>query len=184
MIKHFSLKDVTVVGHSLGCLVAITLAAKQPSLISRLVLYGPIKPPPQAGRDGAKGRAETVRKGGMAAVADTVIGNAFAAKTLKERPEIVAFGRELLSRQSAEGYALACLSLAESQDPEWKAVKAKTTIISGSEDKVSNPTVCKAIADLLGHNEVDFVTFEGVGHWHTLENAAESAQVLKKAIES
>ncbi|KAK4696160.1 hypothetical protein P7C71_g1711, partial [Lecanoromycetidae sp. Uapishka_2] len=183
VIKHFSLKDVVVVGHSLGCLVAMTLAAKHPSLVSRLVLYGPIKPPPQAGRDGAKARAEAVRKGGMAAVADTVVGNAFAAKTLKERPEVVAFGRELLSRQNAEGYALACLSLAESKDPDWSAIKADTTIISGSEDKVSNPGVCKAIAELLGHTKVDIVTFEGIGHWHTLENASESVKVLKTAVQ-
>lgn len=173
-----------MVGHSLGCLVALTLAAKQPSLISKLVLYGPIKAPPQAGRDGAKARAESVRKGGMAAVADTIVGNAFAVKTLKERPETVAFGRELLSRQNAEGYALACLSLAESQDPEWSAIKAKTTIVSGNEDKVSTPALCKAIAEELGHTKVDLVTFEGVGHWHTLENARESAAVLKKVVSS
>lgn len=184
IINHFSLKDITVVGHSLGCLVALTLAAKEPSLISKLVLYGPIKAPPQAGRDGAKARAESVRKGGMAAVADTVVGNAFAARTLKERPEIVAFGRELLSRQNAEGYALACLSLAESRDPEWSAIKAKTTIVSGSEDRVSTPALCKAIAEELGHTKVDLVTFEGVGHWHTLENAKESAEVLKAAVSS
>lgn len=120
----------------------------------------------------------------MAAVADTIVGNAFAVKTLKERPETVAFGRELLSRQNAEGYALACLSLAESQDPEWSAIKAKTTIVSGNEDKVSTPALCKAIAEELGHTKVDLVTFEGVGHWHTLENARESAAVLKKVVSS
>lgn len=182
IINHFSLKDITVVGHSLGCLVALTLAAKQPSLVSKLVLYGPIKAPPQAGRDGAKARAESVRKGGMVAVADTVVGNAFAAHTLKERPEIVAFGRELLSRQNAEGYALACLSLAESRDPEWKTIKAKTVIVSGSEDKVSTPALCKAIAEELRHTDVELFTFEGVGHWHTLENAKQSAEVLRKAV--
>ncbi len=120
----------------------------------------------------------------MAAVADTVVGNAFAAQTLKERPEIVAFGRELLSRQNAEGYALACVSLSESRDPEWSAVQAKTTIVSGSEDKVSTPALCKAIAGELGHTKVELITFEGVGHWHTLENAKESAEVLRKAVSS
>lgn len=173
-----------MVGHSLGCLVALTLAAKQPSLVSKLVLYGPIKAPPPAGRDGAKARAESVRKGGMAAVADTVVGNAFAPRTSEERPEVVAFGRELLSRQNAEGYALACLSLAESRDPEWSAIKAGTTIVSGSDDKVSTPTLCKAIAEELGHTKVEVVTFGGVGHWHTLEYANESAKVLRKAVSS
>ena len=183
MIAHFDLKDITVVGHSLGCLVAMTLAAKQPSLVLRLVLFGPIKAPPQAGRDGAIARAETVRKGGMAAVADTIISNAFAASTLKSRPEIVSFGRELLSRQNPEGYALACLSLAGSEDPRWKSIKAKTTIVSGAEDKVSNPTTCKAIAENLGGSNVDLITWDGVGHWHTLENAIGSAHIVKEAVQ-
>ena len=184
VIKHFSLKDVTVVGHSLGCLIALQLCAKNPLLIRRLILYGPIKPPPEAGRTGARGRAETVRKGGTAAVADTVVGNAFSAKSLKDRPEIVGFGRELLCRQDKEGYALACEALAESQDPDWANIKAPTVIVSGSEDKVSSPSVCQAFKGLLRNANVKIVTFEGVGHWHTLEDAQGSIKVLKDAMQS
>lgn len=183
VIKHFNLKDVTVVGHSLGCLVALTLASKHPNLVSNLVLYGPIKTPPQAGKDGAKARAQAVRSGGMAAVADTVIGNAFAANTLKEHTTVVALGRELLSRQDPEGYALACLSLADASDPVWENVKAKTVIVSGSEDKVAAPTVCRAIEENLKNAKVSYHTWEGVGHWHTLENPTGSVEVLRKAVQ-
>jgi 3-oxoadipate enol-lactonase len=126
-----------VVGHSLGGLVALRLVPKYPSLVSKLALFGQVTPPPQAGRDGANARASNVRDGGMAKVADTVIGNAFAPKTLKERAEVVAFGREMLCRQGSEGYALGCEALASSQDPEWRAVKADTTIVWGKEDKVT-----------------------------------------------
>jgi len=183
VIKHFDLKDVTVVGHSLGCLVAFTLAAKHPSLISKLVCYGPIKPPPEAGRNGAKARASAVREGGMAKVADTVVGNAFAANSLKSRTEIVSFAREMLCRQDPEGYALACESLANSTDPDWSAIKAKVSIVSGAEDKVSAPAVCNAIRDLLKGTQVEFETFENVGHWHMLENVKGSIEVLKKAVQ-
>ena len=117
-------------------------------------------------------------------MADIVIGNAFAAGTLKDRPKTVAFGRELLCRQDAEGYALVCLALAESEGPDWSAIKAQTTIMSGSEDKFSTPALCKIIAELLGHTTVNLVTFQGVGHWHTLENASESEKVLKNAVNS
>jgi len=185
VIKHFGLKDVTVVGHSLGCLVAMTLAAKHPTLVTKLVLFGPIKSPPQPGKDGAKARAENVRAGGMAKVADTVVGNAFAANSLKNRTEIVSFAREMLTRQDPEGYALACQSLANSVDPEWKDVKAAVTIVSGAEDKVAAPAVCEAIKRLLvGVKSLDFVTWENVGHWHTLENTVEAVEVVKKAVEA
>lgn len=120
----------------------------------------------------------------MAAVADTVIGNALPAGTLKERPEIMDFGRELLSRQDQEGYALACEALARSQDPNWAKIKIPTVIVSGSEDKVASPPICKTIEELLQEAKVTSVTFEGVGHWHTLENAQESVKILKDAMQS
>ena len=90
---------------------------QHPSVVTKLVLFGPIKSPAQAGQDGARARAEAVRLGGMAKVADTIVGNAFSAKSLKSRTEVVAFGREMLCRQDPEGYALACLALANSLDP-------------------------------------------------------------------
>lgn len=159
----------------------MTLASQHASLVSNLVLFGPIKPPPQAGKDGATARAEAVRSGGMAKVADTVVGNAFSANSLKNRTEVVSFAREMLTRQDPEGYALACLSLAGSKEPDWGAIRAKTTIVSGKEDKVSAPPVCNAIRDNLANAKVEFLTWENVGHWHTLENAVESAEVVKKA---
>lgn len=162
----------------------MTLASQYPSLVSKLVLFGPIKSPPQAGKDGARARAETVRSGGMGKVADTVVGNAFAENSLKNRTEIVAFAREMLTRQDPEGYALACISLSNSADPDWSKITSRTTIISGAEDKVASPAVCTAIKENLKNAEVEYMTWENVGHWHTLENAVESAKVVKKAVES
>jgi 3-oxoadipate enol-lactonase len=183
IIKHCDLKEITVVGHSLGCLVALTLAANHSSLVSKLVLFGPIKSPPQRGKDGAKARASATRIGGMAKIADTVIGNAFAANSLQSRTEIVGFAREMLCRQDPEGYALACESLANSRDPEWSAIKAKTTIVSGSEDRVATPAVCAAIEQNLTDAEVELVTLEGVGHWHMLEDLGRCKAVLIKGVE-
>ncbi|KAE9376458.1 alpha/beta-hydrolase [Stipitochalara longipes BDJ] len=182
VIKHCDLRNITVVGHSLGGLVALTLASKYPSLVSKLVLFGPVKPPPQAGKDGLNARASTVRDAGMAKVADTVISNAFAPKTLKERTEIVAFAREMLCRQDPEGYALACEALASSQDPDWRAVKADTKILCGKEDKVASPAVCEAIKANLTFAKVELETWENVGHWHMLENVSGSAKVLRKVM--
>ena len=160
----------------------MTLAANNPDLVTGLVLFGPLKAPPNQGRQGARDRAAKVRSEGMAAVADTIIGNAFSPTTLKSRPEVVSFGRELLSRQNPEGYALACLSLAESKDPEWESIKAKTTIVCGAHDNVSSSALCEAISGLC--NDAKVVTFEDVGHWHTLEKPQEAAQVIKDAVKS
>lgn len=113
-----------------------------------LVLFGPVRQLPQAGREGTLARAANVRSKGMAAVADTVISNALAPETLKSRPEVAGYARELLCRQDNEGYAMACDALAGATDPEWNNVKAKVVIVSGAQDKVSAPATCSASKQL------------------------------------
>ena len=171
-----------MIGHSLGGLISIALAAKEPSLVSKLLLLGPVKPPPQAGRDSARARALAVREAGMEKVADTVIGNAFSPHALKSRTEIVSFAREMLARQPPEGYALALESLADSTDPDWSAVTAKTTIVNGSDDKVSPLAVCNAMKDLLVNAMVEVVTWDGIGHWHPLENTTGTVEMVRKVV--
>jgi pimeloyl-ACP methyl ester carboxylesterase len=180
VIKHCNLKNITVVGHSLSGLVALTLVSKYPSLVSKLVLFDPVTAPPQARRDGANARASNVREGGMAKVADTVIGNAFTPRTLKERAEVVASGREMLCRQDPEGYALGCEALTSSQDPEWGAVKADTTTVWGKEDKVTPLRVCEVTKENPTIAKVESETWDDVGHWHMLENVSGSAKVLRE----
>jgi 3-oxoadipate enol-lactonase len=170
-----------VAAHSLGCLIALHLAAKIPESVTRLVLYGPVKPPPEAGQNGLRARGRTVRDSGMIAVADTVIGASLSPTTLKSRPELVGFARELLSRQQPEGYALACEALAESTEPDWQKITAQVIIASGAEDKVGAPSACESIAtSLKGAKKVEIVPFEQVGHWYTLEDSKGSVEVVQK----
>lgn len=163
----------------MGGLVALSLAAKRPDIVKQLVLFGPVKTPPEAGQNGLKARAKAVREGGMAAVADTVISASLSPSTLASKPEVVGFARELLSRQHPEGYAQACEALASGPDPQWGKVTAKVTIVAGVDDKVSAGAVLDAItANLTNAETVNRVTFERVGHWHTLENPKASLEAL------
>lgn len=58
VVKHFDLKDITLVGHSLGCLIAMSLAAKHPFLVSKLVLFASA---PTPARDRLSAYAVTVQ---------------------------------------------------------------------------------------------------------------------------
>lgn len=154
-------------------------AATYPEVSPTLVLFGPVRQLPQAGHEGTLARAANVRSKGMAAVADTVISNALAPETLKSRPELAGFARELLCRQDNEGYAMACDALAGAQDPEWSKIKAKVMIVSGAQDKVSAPATCSGIKEALGGTQVELTSWDGVGHWHTLENAKGAGELVK-----
>jgi len=180
IINHFHLTSVTIVAHSLGCLIASHVAASQPSLIKNLILLGPIKTPPAAAASGPRDRATTVRSSGMAKVADTIVLNAFSAHSLKTKTEIVAFAREMLTRQDANGYAMACDALANGTDPEWANVKAKVVVVGGEEDKVAKPEVCGAISGLLGgEGEVESHRWKDVGHWYMLENVTGCVEIIR-----
>ena len=179
VIKHFALKDITVVGHSFGCLIALHLAAKQPSLIKSLVLFVPVPSPLQAIKHGYSARAQAVRKGGMPSIADAVIGNTLPLAS--SRPVVSAFVRELLCRQNSEGYSLALEALAGSEHPRWALIKAPTTIISGTADKVSAPGVAQAVASLLKPScSVDVIAWEGIGHWHPFESPEKASTMVKR----
>lgn len=181
VIDHLNLDSIVVIGHSLGGLVALHLAAKLPQKIKGLVLCGPVRPPPEAGQKALAARAETVRKSGMAAISDTIVSNAFAAESFTKRKAEVALAREMLTRQSPEGYALAVEALINCSLPDWGRIKAKTIVLSGDEDKVSTVAVGQmTVSDIGGHARQQ--SLPGVGHWHMLEAPLECVKAIRDVV--
>ncbi|KAI0848377.1 alpha/beta-hydrolase [Daldinia vernicosa] len=177
VIGYLELKDILVVSHSFGGLISFHLAAKKPDIIKGVVTFGPVKPPPEAGQIALATRAATVRSGGVGAVADLVMSNAFSPKSLVNRKAEVALAREMLTRQDPEGYALALDALAGSSAPAWKQIKANVLVITGDEDKVSTATTGADIVKDIGSNAKQ-VIFKDTGHWHVLESTDESIKVI------
>jgi pimeloyl-ACP methyl ester carboxylesterase len=178
VLNELNLSNVNVVGHSLGGLVALHFAAKVPDKVKALVLFGPISPPPEAGQQALKGRAAAVREKGMAGIADTVVGNAFAAESYKSRRGEVTLAREMLTRQDPEGYALACEAAANSSAPDFGKIKGKVVVVSGKEDKVSTVQAGETTTQKLGSNATQEV-IDGVGHWHMLEAKEKAVEIIK-----
>lgn len=177
-MNHLGLTEVIVVGHSLGALISLSLAARRPDLVSGVVAFGPVKPPPEAGRVALGTRAIAVRQGGMVAITDTVLSNAFAARSLASKKAEVALAREMLTRQVPEGYALAVDALARSTAPEWGEIRSKAFIVSGEEDKVSTVAMGSEIVGEIGSNAQQLV-WKDVGHWHMLENPNACTEIIK-----
>lgn len=165
---------VTVVAHSMGCLIAYLFASQHPDLVSRLVLLGPAPCPlPAAGADSNIQRAAAVRKGGMSSVAQTVAANATSQKTKTESPVSYAAIQGSILSQDPEGYAKACTALAGARDLHVDFVKLgeklQTCIVTGDEDKISPPAHVIKLAETMGKGARAQV-LEGVGHWHVFED--------------
>ena len=179
-------RDLTIVAHSMGCLVALKFAIDHPELVKNLILMGPPPSPlPEAGSQATYGRAKLVREKGMTGVVDAVV-NAGTSETSKTANSlaITAVRLSLLS-QDPEGYAKACGALAASRDMslELEKVQARTLILTGSEDKVSPAEVCRKMRERMPHaEEIDVI--DGVGHWHMFEDTQHVCSSIAKFLEA
>jgi len=168
------------VGHSVGGLVALHLAARRPEQVKSLVLLGPVLPPPEAGQKGLKARSAGVREGGMASVADTVVGNAFSPVSYTKKRGEVALAREMLARTDVEGYAQACEALANAGPVPWDKIKAPAIVLNGKDDKVSTVATGEKVVSSLGNDAKQHV-LEEVGHWYTLEAPGDTVSYVRQA---
>lgn len=127
----------------------------------------------------------------MSAIADAVTNAGTSEKTTSSRPLETAAGafpvepsfnrvliltdisaapiaqyavRASLLSSPVEGYAQACLALAQATDPDYSKIAVPTLILAGSEDK----TCPKATVDFLSERIKDSTveTLQDVGHWH------------------
>ena len=165
-------KDLTVIAHSMGCLVALKFAIDHPELVKKLVLMGPPPSPlSEAVSQATSGRANLVREKTMAGVVDAVVNAGTSDKSKATNSLAVTAVRLSLLSQDPEAYAKGCGALAASKDLplELEKVQARTMIITGSDDKVSSPEACKKMRPRIAQCE-EIVVINEVGHWHMFED--------------
>jgi pimeloyl-ACP methyl ester carboxylesterase len=163
---------LTVIAHSVGCLVAMRLALDHPDLVKTLVLQGPGPSPlPEAASKATYSRAALARQKGMLGVVDAVVGAGISDHSKTHNPLALAAARISLLGQDPEGYAKACVALADSHKDtlEISALKPKVLIITGEEDKVSPPEMCRKMKEKIPNCE-DVIVLPKVAHWHLFEN--------------
>lgn len=127
---------VAVCGLSLGGMIAMTLALKAPERVSALILAcTSAQMDPQSWRT----RIETVRAGGMAAIADMVIGRFFSDEFRRDHVREVERIRARLLKMSADGYANCGAAIRDmALKDRIAAIRLPTLIIAGTKD-ISTP---------------------------------------------
>jgi pimeloyl-ACP methyl ester carboxylesterase len=177
---------VTVVAHSVGCLIAMRLALDHPELVKTLILQGPgASPLPEAASQATYARAALVREKGMMGVVDAVVGAGLSDYSKTHTPLAVAAARISLLGQDPEGYAKACVALADSHRDtlDVSALKARVLILTGAEDKVSPPEMCKKMKEKISHCE-DVIVLPDVAHWHLFEKTEDVCSAVAQYLAS
>ncbi len=169
-----------LVGHSLGTLVAMEIAARRPEAVAGLVLYGAILEPPAPARMALRDRADRAEAEGMAGIAAAVASASLSAATRAAQPVAEAFVRESLLRQPPRGYAAQCRALAEMTPPCHARLTMSAALITGAEDPVAPPAMARALAEHLPQARVEILP--ACGHWPTVEAPEAAARLLAGAL--
>ncbi|KAJ4388560.1 hypothetical protein N0V93_006018 [Gnomoniopsis smithogilvyi] len=175
-------KPITVVAHSMGCLVAFHLASEHRDLVSRMVLLGPPPAPlPAAAAGGCVKRAALVRAEGLRNVAMAVAEGGTSKRTRLDRPLAYTAVQMSLLSQDPEGYAKGCTALAGAQNLDLDFAqlgKIKSLLVTGSDDNVSSPDHVRKVAEIMPESTLEVLP--DVGHWHVFEDVSGVASVVRK----
>ena len=173
LLDQLAVTSATVVGLSMGGLIAQQIAALRPDVVKALVISN------SAARIGTKdswaARVAAVRDFGLAGIADSVLERWFAA-AFRATSEL-ALWRNMLIRTDQQGYIAACMALAGADLTEQTAsLHLPTLCIAGSEDGSTSPDLVRATADLIPGSK--FHLIPGVGHLPCVENPVAYAAIL------
>jgi 3-oxoadipate enol-lactonase len=164
-----------IVAHSLGTLIAQHFAAKHPERVDRLALLGVNRAPSDDRRQALRDRAQKVRAGGLETIVDSVMAGGLSPHA-RNNPLVEAFARELVLRQSPEGYARSCEAVAGAQPADLARISCPLLLLAGEDDTVSPPQISRSLAQSLPQAEV--TVLRQCGHWLPIERPAEVTQRL------
>ena len=127
--------QVTVVGVSLGGLVAQRLAADAPELVRRLVVVDAVPIYPEPMREMWRDRAARAPGEGVGPFLDPTLALWFTADRLAEGGPVVEGARRAFLAGDPRGYALACRALADADvTGVLDRITAPTLVVCGADD--------------------------------------------------
>jgi len=135
-------------GLSMGGAVGMWLGANVPARIDRLVLCN--TSPKIYSPEVWNTRIDTVRKGGVAAIADAVLKGWFTAPFHEREPQAVARMRAMLATTPTEGYVGCCAALRDMD--QWAAlpaIKRPTLVIAGTHDPATPAATAKRMVERI-----------------------------------
>jgi 3-oxoadipate enol-lactonase len=146
LLDALELERVKFCGLSIGGMVGVWLGANAPTRVEQLVLSNTSAH--IGGPELWNSRIETVRKGGMQALVDTVIGRWFTPRFRESSPDTIQRIREMLLTTPTEGYAACAAAVRDMDQRELLArITAPTLVICGTQDPATPPEHGRFIAE-------------------------------------
>lgn len=171
----------TIVGFSLGALIAQGYAVAHPDRVVSLILLNSVFDRTAEERAAVVERVAAVRAGGYPASIDAAIERWFTSRFASEHPEVIAAVRGRLEANDVRAYADAYEVFATA-DAELattcRSITCRTLVVTGAEDLRSTPAMAHALAATLPNAEV--VVVPGVRHMLPVERADVVAELIER----
>ncbi len=183
LMMNLNLKRATIVGFSMGGLVAREFAARHPEMISKLVLMNTVfrrSPEQQAA---VLARYQAAQSGALEEGIDAAIERWFLPEYADANPDVIGQVRDRLRRNDLHGYLKAYKVFATATDPEETlAIDCPALVMTGELDTGSSPEMARALADAINGAEVEVLP--GLRHMAPVEGARQVNRVLTDIIGS
>lgn len=176
LLDELGIERAALIGHSMGCMVAVEGAARLGGRCWGVALCGGRASwPDEAGRGFAQ-RAELARAGRLDEVAEAVAATGLSERCRAERPELWGLMVASVAGNDPEGYAESALATARGSMSGLEGLDVPLLAFAGSEDPVTPPSDSERIAAAAASGESAIVG--GAAHWCMLESPAEVSRLL------
>lgn len=167
LVRHLDLPAVTLVGHSLGSLVAQHLALNEPECCDQLVLVGGISyfQPPSI--EAYRQRAEQVEAEGMEVLVDDWLAGAVSPQSHATMAGGVGLLREMFLRNDPASYAKSCRALADAPKIRRDEIGQPTLILTGAHDRSTPLAMSEELKRTIPVSRVQVLP--DVAHWSPVE---------------
>lgn len=173
LLDHLAVERPSVLGFSLGGIVARGWAAAFPKRVDKLVVLCSIAPRSAPERQAIAARLQLLEQGGVAATVDAAIGRWFTPAFIQRRPEVVEQVRQTLLSNAGHGYPAAYRFFATADsviDGIGRRISCPTLAITAEDDVGSTPEMARRIAGETRRGEVHVVP--GLRHMAVVESPA------------
>ncbi len=170
---------VVWVGLSMGGMVGLGLAIRHPELLQGLVVANSTAYYPESARDAWDERIASVKRGGIASIADAVISRYFHADFRAAQPEAVQRARSTLLASDPAGYVACCHAV---RDVDWRSglarIECPTLVVAGELDVGTPVEMARAMAH--GIPGAHLAVIGQCAHISAIERPDEFARLLEE----
>lgn len=166
LLDVLNVDQAVLCGVSVGGMIALGLAAREPERVSQLVLSNTSYRIGTA--DAWNDRIDKVNEGGLEVIVDPVMDRWFSARYQAQNPELMTLWRNMLLNSPAQGYMGTCAAIRDADLLyDARAIGCPALCIAGSEDGATPPDVVSDLADQI--NEASYTVLDGAGHLPCIE---------------